>query len=521
MQAFMLSAGDGWGAVTDAHQGELDAPAASARPGGAVAIRSGSLLGPFEQGPGAVLLVLGAAVAVGAATGLDVRLGAAVLVAVIGGLAILFRPATAVLTVVAIAPVVCALKRGLLVPGLRPSEVLIAGVAIPLLLFAGPRVSIPWRLLDAMALAYVVATFVLGTGDMLAHHTPFTGEFNGQLIGPLQFFLLYRSVVVALATPELRRRALRLLLLGSFPVSVSALLQFFNIGPTRAFIVTVVNSLASDSVHYKDGGLRRATGIMDHWHSLGGYMLVIILLCAALLLDTHQRVIERWLLGLVLAFAAVGMTLTLTMGPIIGAVVGSIGLGVASGRSRKVMVWLAIGAFVIAFALGPFLGARLDQQFGEQVGQASATAGPSFLPQTIRYRIEVWKSDYAPLVIRHLLTGYGPGLPPYINWQYTETLYVTLLLKGGVPLLIIYAGLMFAAWSLARSVASSRPSPEDRCTARVVLTLILVLIPLHFINPYFVNTGLAHPIWVLFGLVAASAGRLQPQPTSRLRERVP
>jgi hypothetical protein len=88
-------------------------------------------------------------------------------------------------------------------------------------------------------------------------------------------------------------------------------------------------------------------------------------------------------------------------------------------------------------------------------------------------------------------------------------LYVTLLLKGGLPLLAVYAGLMFAAWVLARSVASSpRASPGDRCTAQVVLTLILILIPLQLINPYFANTGLAHPLWILFGLVGAAAGQL-------------
>jgi hypothetical protein len=41
------------------------------------------------------------------------------------------------------------------------------------------------------------------------------------------------------------------------------------------------------------------------------------------------------------------------------------------------------------------------------------------------------------------------------------------------------------------------------------LALILLLIPLNFINPYFTNTGLAHPLWILFGLVTAAAGELE------------
>jgi O-antigen ligase len=506
-------------AVADTDRGELDAPVGPSGLERLATLREGPTLGPFATGLGAVVLVALSAAVIGLGTGLETRLGAATLAALIAGLVVLLRPATAVLGVVAVAPVICALKRGLLVPGLRPSEVLVAGVAVPVLLFAGSRVPIRWRLFDAMALLYVVGTFALGAGDMLARRSAFTAELNGQLIGPLQYFLLYRSVVVALDTSELRRQAMRLLLFGSIPVAITALLQFFNVGSARPFIKSVVSSVAASSVRYTDGGLPRATGIMDHWHSLGGYMLVIILLCAGLLLHPRQRVMSRGSLMVVLGFVVLGITLTLTLGPIIGAVVGSIGLGAATGRSRKVMGWLATGALVIVVLLGPFFAARLDQQFESRVGQASGAGGPSFLPQTLRYRVEVWQEQYLPLVADNLLTGYGPGLPPYVNWRYTETLYVTLLLKGGLPLLAIYAGLMYAAWLLCRSVASSsRASPDDRCIARVGLTLILILIPMHLINPYFANTGLAHPLWILFGLVAAAAGQLSKRPPQHRSE---
>jgi hypothetical protein len=256
------------------------------------------------------------------------------------------------------------------------------------------------------------------------------------------------------------------------------------------------------------GGLARASGIMDHWHSLGAYMLVIVLLAVALLLDGRQRVMSRpWLIA-VLAFATVGLASTLTLAPIIGAIAGSIALGAMIGRSRRVVAWVGIGALAVGIILGPFFATRLSEQFGDQVTQASGIEGPSFLPQTLRYRIGVWRDQYLPVVGSHLLTGYGPGLPPYINWEFTETLYITLLLRGGIPLLAIYAALMFAAWSLARWVLP-RAGPDDRCTARVVLTLIVLLVPMHFITPYFVNTGLTHPLWILLGMVSAAAGQLE------------
>jgi len=75
---------------------------------------------------------------------------------------------------------------------------------------------------------------------------------------------------------------------------------------------------------------------------------------------------------------------------------------------------------------------------------------------------------------------------------------------------------MYAAWVLARSVASSRHiSSDDKCIARVALTLILLLVPLHLINPYFINTGVAHPLWILFGMVAAAAEQFNSWPAPR------
>src|SRR5829696_4244080 len=127
------------GAVADVYRSDLDVPGRSAGPGG---LGSVSPLGPFDRGLGAILLVLLSAAAIGLGTGLEAKLGAAALAAIAVVLAVLLRPAVAVLTVVAVTPVICALKRGLIVPGLRPSEVLITAVAAPVLIFAGSRVPV-------------------------------------------------------------------------------------------------------------------------------------------------------------------------------------------------------------------------------------------------------------------------------------------------------------------------------------------------------------------------------------------
>jgi hypothetical protein len=473
-----------------------------------------SPLGPFETGLGAMVLVLGSAVVVGVGTGLQPKLGLAAFLAVVAGLAIVMRPVAAVLAMVTLTPIICGLRRGLVLPGLRPSEILMTGVALPVLLFAGGRISGRWRALDFTALLYVAATMVLGAGNMLVRGDQFTPDLNGKLIGPLQFFLFYRSIAVVLTSPELRRTAVRLMLLASVPISISALLQFFNVGPVRAFILEATGSLALlDS----QGGLFRASGIMEHWHSLGGYMVVIAMLCVALLLNDRQDVMRRGALGLILGMALLAIMATLTLVVIMATVVGLIGLGMAFRRSKTVLGWLAIGALVSVVVLGPFIGARLTGQFNTQVSQASGTEGPSFLPQTVRYRIQVWMQQYGPVLASNLLTGYGPGVPPNVNWKFTESAYITFLLRGGVPLLAIYVGLMLAAWSLARFVAD-RAGPNDHSVAQATAMVILLLVPMQVINPYFTNTGLPHILWGLFGVLAAAAGQLDGSRESLQRD---
>ncbi len=68
-------------------------------------------------------------------------------------------------------------------------------------------------------------------------------EVVGILLGPFQYFLLYRAVLVALPEPAQRALALRCLLIASIPISLSAILQHFHLLGVRGLIpdITGVN----------------------------------------------------------------------------------------------------------------------------------------------------------------------------------------------------------------------------------------------------------------------------------------
>src|SRR5215210_2851484 len=100
---------------------------------------------------GAVVLV-GAASAVGPLPGLASLSAAAI------GLMVLRRPDLGALVLVGVAPAISGLTRGLPVPGLRASELLVAGLALLILLTSRGHGAVPWRAFDWLALAYVIAT---------------------------------------------------------------------------------------------------------------------------------------------------------------------------------------------------------------------------------------------------------------------------------------------------------------------------------------------------------------------------
>ena len=434
---------------------------------------------------------------VGAASAIGPLPGLVSLTAVALGLTVVRRPELGALVLAAVAPAISGLARGLPVPGLRASEILVVGVASLILLTSRERQAVPWRAFDWLALAYVLATAILGGYDVLRRGEPITTDAAGTLLGPLQFFLIYRAVLTALPSAEQRRRALALILLLSIPVSLLAILQQYDVGPARSIVVTLTGSDIYATTLSNPFGFAestpRATGPFPHWHDLGGYLLIIVLLGAGLLLEGSGRVLRTRTVLAVSALALVALVQTVSLAPMLGLLAGLLMLGLWTQRRAAVVAWVALGLVVTGLLFAPLLESRLSQQFRQPNGDVS------FVPQTIAYRYYVWQ-QFVPVVERHAMTGYGPELPPGLYFPHSESLYVELMLRGGLPLLAVYLALM---WSLARrSLATARDAdPDRRVVGRVVLTLVFILAFIQLIATYFIDSGPPHLLWALAGLL--------------------
>jgi len=448
---------------------------------------------PFDlQRSSLFLTALAAASIAGVTAGVMLRPLAGVGVVLLLGLAfaVALHPRVGLAILAGLVPMTSGLARGLVAPGLRPAELLVGLVGTVLLVSARRRVR--WTALDWLALAYALAMFSFGFYDLLRRGRPVTQNELGGLIGALQFLLLYRAIAVTATDGTRRRLALRLLILGSIPVSLLALGQQFNVPGVRSLIV----QLTGTDIYA--AGAARATGPFPHWHNLGGYLFVLILVMAALLIRRIPGILPRNVLLAIAALDIVALIQTLDFADIGGCIAGVLILGVWLGGFSRALLAMSAAGLIVALLFAPELNARYDQQFTRSPGEARS----AFVPQTLQYRYDVWTKNLFPLLKGKWWTGYGPDPPAEINqFPYAESLYIGLLFRGGVLLLVTYAGLAGAA-ALAAMRSTRHPDNLQQALGAAVATTLLMLLFMHFIEAYFLDDGLPQVLWVLFGLLA-------------------
>lgn len=475
------------------------------------AVTTGPQLGrirpPFESVRSHLIFTLGAGVLVGVGAGYGALTAVAALIVSVVALVVLVRPVIGAYTLAAVVPAISGLRPGLATPTVRLSEATILAFAALILIAAKPGRTAPWGVFDWLALGYVLANFGLGYADLQQRNALLDQENLQTLIGPLQFFLLYRAVRTVLTTERERNTALRLMLLCSIPVALLAVLQQGRVPG----IPKLTMDLTGTDAYLSEAAIPRAQGPFPHWHDLGGYLFVIVLLGVALLVTGAVGVMNRKLLAGVVVLAFLGVISTISFTPIAGAAVGALFLFALARRRRRWFAATALTAALVAILFGPLVAARYHQQFG---GPNVTVSNRPYLPKNFNFRIDVWKTEYAPVLRSHMTTGYGPDLPPNLAFAFTESIYVTLLMRGGLPLLVLYGALMFTLALRARDLRQA-DAPEARALGHALFLVVVLAAFMQLVTNYFVNSGFPFLLWALAALAFSSTVRS----TKRLRVR--
>jgi len=456
----------------------------------------------FKQGGLILIGVCLGAPLVGVAAGLGPAFGLVAVAAVLVGVAVVRRPELGGLALVALVPVVSGLRRGLPVPGLRLSEVIVGGIAVAILLTVRPSPARRWRTFDWLALAYAVATLGVGLVDVVLRRGTLDLLAVGNMVGPFQFLLLYRAVLAALPTREARVRALRLLLLASIPISLLAIGQEVNVPGLRALPAALTDTSEGNLFATSlQEGFGRATGLFPQWHTLGAYLSIVILVGAGVAAFGVRGVVRGRTLALVLGLASVALLFTLTWTWMLTTLAGVLVLAAITARlADAVIALLLVGAFGAAVA-APALTGRYEQQYSSQPATAHSS---TLVPQTLAYRALVWQRDYVPLLRDRWIAGWGPGaLPATTQWGFTENGYVTMLVRGGVILLAVFLALIWSLAVLGRRVARSARDDFGRMIGTVLWLSVLLLLVAQVTVPVFVFVGYPHVLWIVAALAMA------------------
>ncbi len=473
----------------------------------------------LTSAPRDVLLAMAAifgGLGIGIAAVYDIKLA----IAAVGGLAVvtmvLVRPALGGYILVAIVPIVSGFQPGVPVPHIRLSEALIGAVGVTVLVATRRKDAVRWAALDWLLFIYGVGWAAMAGINAVLLHEHLTISNWGTAIGQLQFFLIYRGVRVSLRSRKERRNALIAFLIASIPVSLLAIAQQSRLHAIDSLIVKLTGStvLGSSAYHV----FMRATGPFDQWTALAGYLTVVLIpLCSFALLYTFRD--RPRTMKVVTALSMSALMLTAEISAMGGLLAGAVILGVWARRSKRVLTWLGVGTLVVIIAFGSYLGQRMVTEFGTTAGSSRSVG----VPQTIAFRWQVWTTEYVPAIAAKPLTGYGISLPGNVDWQYTESQYITLLMEGGIIVLVLFGAMSWAMIDRARKAARSS-DPMEVALGRALVVLSVVLIPMDAIWPYVSNGGLPQALWALFGLLAPASAtfggvlvaRRQPEPEKSL-----
>ncbi len=415
-------------------------------------------------------------------------------IAALGGLAVvvavLVRPVIGGLLLVGLVPILSGMQPGVPVSHLRLSEVLIGVVGVTVLVSARRVDAVKWSSLDWLLLAYGVVWAAFGAIDGVGQHLSITDW--GTVLGQLQFFLLYRGVRTSLRTAAERKAAVAVLLVATVPVALLAVLQELHVGAIVNFINRITGGVAGAVVSTTSAS--RATGPFDNWAALAGYLLPLLLVLWALTMagQTARHRKASWAVGVI---ALTGLLLTAELSAIIVLIIGAAVLATQYGYGRRALKLLGAAVVVGGLVATPFLATRINQEFATAAG-SGRHAG---VPQTLDFRWDVWTTQYIPAIEARPLAGYGVELPPTIQWPYPESQYISYLMEGGFPLLVVFGGL---AWAMVRRSreAARATDPFEQALGRAVFVTVVAMLVMNLIWPFLSNGGLPQVLWCLLAI---------------------
>ncbi len=337
----------------------------------------------------------------------------------------------------AISSATTGLRRGFPLPGLRLSEVL-ALVALVLTFWgiSSLRVGWCWTRLDGAFFVYAILSLLLPIlNTAVLRGAPLSSDALRLGAAPVLLLCLYFAARFTVSSGGATLLIVGVLVCSDI-IAALAILQSFGPKMVQQVLVQLTGTDIFDTPGWVP--VPRATSLFAISHNLGAYLLLPLFVawCGVLLSSSRTRILWRVSLALSFAFLLLALGLTVTFAPIIGGLVGLMLLALLLRRQRA-LLGLFGSLSVVGLLLSGVLAARIASQ-----SEGIRGPGPSWLPQTVSYRIGIWQDQFIPFLRHYLALGWGNEYPASVEWTHTENQYLTWLMRGGVPLVTVGLGLL-------------------------------------------------------------------------------
>ncbi len=411
------------------------------------------------------------------------------------------RPVMIVYGLALILPLTDGIARGAVVPVLRLGQALLA-LGFILFLLARPS-RLGKSRLTAIDLAFVLfflseavfpllALYYRGEHLDLNSPGPFATAAPLQtLLGPLQFYLVYRIAVATVTSERQIAIALKLSFVASIVVSIIGIAEKF-VAPAHTFIQTYYPPVA-----WKNTGLPselRITSTMEGYTGLASYLTATLIVALACSTVQKRLKISPLLLVTTLLLDSMALLLTGTFAAYAGLVVGAAVVFILFRRLPKWIIIALVGIALSALVFQSFISVRLADWLGG--------TGQGLFP-TFSYRIILWEEVFLPAVSQHLLFGAGPAPAALNAWPTEETQYLSLLLRGGLPYFFSYFLLMGVMMVTCWRRIKNKSNELVHTIAIATLAILVAINVMNVSSVYFTYPGITQTLFMLLAIIVA------------------
>ena len=401
------------------------------------------------------------------------------------------------------------IQRGFLIPSiqLRPNElalIALAGIVfVRGLLFtrASNRLSIAFGPIDLIFFVIFIGRGLIPSFVYLVRGNSFSMADIVTIFGFVQYYILYRVVLITIATKNASKTVIRVLILLSAIVAVLALFQALNVFGVRELLTTLKigdGNIAFGAMqdYYVDRG--RAYSLLGAWNTLGAYMAMNLSIIYVFYLCIKKGKKESFFLLVAFMLDVIGL---LASGSFTGVALFVIGILIATILGQRVTGRAALSltlviSVVLVLGLGVYLmRSGIQNRLAQQYGGNDVNL---LLPSTLQVRIGLWMSVFIPYIkssMGELFLGLGPK-----GIALEENYYLYLITRSGLLGLCAYLFAIFYLIKLMYKYSNKKYKGLLGPLALMSFILVVQLSIASLTGLYFDYSGVAETIWVILAL---------------------